>query len=560
VEGRLNGRLVIDGRADAPRYDLAAFLTEATLDTVTLPSIQVEARYAEGQAHGTAAIVHEGRNLVRAEAAMPGRIGFPPDVRTDSAPITITIEIDSIPGSLVDRLVPSVRDVGGALAGNVEVTGTLDSPDMRGELIVSNGRVTLPALGTSWRDMQGTLRFAGDSVTVDRLRLSDNSGGDLVANGTVKLDRLADPLLNLQLQARDFALIDTEEYAGVDASGQVSLTGRPRSMALSGFLNVAAAEIRVAEVASADIIDLSDSLFASFVDTAVLGELRVEDEFSAALLDGLRIDSLRVTVGQDVWVRSEEANIQLAGGILVRKYGQSYPITGEIRAVRGTYDIALGPGTRRRFTVTGGTISFLRTDSLDADLSINARHELRTIRGDPMTVNVHIGGTISAPRIQLTSDRTPALPQTEIISYLMFGAPTAQVFVGRDGRQRRSFFEAGAEQFSALLAGRLEGTFSGALDYFAITPGDPSGGFSEAEILVGKQLDLFGAPSFVTVSPRLCPGQPIAGLRRLGLSVEMWLARQWMLDASLDPRRGCATPTTTGNTLQLGIDLLWVKK
>ena len=557
--GRIDGRLVVDGRAAAPRYDLAAFLRDAQLDTVRLPEISVEARYADGEARGTALIVHEGRNLVRAEGVMPARLGFPPAIRADSAPITVAIAIDSIPGTLIDRLVPAVHDVEGALTGTVDVTGTLDNPDMRGTLVLSGGRATIPGLGTSWRDMRGTLRFAGDSVTIDRLRLSDDSDGDLVANGAMRLDRLTDPRLNLEIQARDFLLIDTELYGGVDASGVVTLTGRPRSMALAGFLHIDAAEIHVPEVANPDIVDLSDSLFRRFVDTTVLAELRPDEELSAALMAGLQIDSLRVTLGNDVWVRSEEANIQLGGGVLVRKYGESYPIIGEISAVRGTYTMFLGTSTRA-FTVTGGTIDFLRSDSLDADIDINARHTLRTVRGDQMTVTVHIGGTISTPRIDLSSDRIPALPQTEIISYLMFGAPTAQVFVGSDGRQRRSFFDAGAEQFSALLAGRLEGNFGGSLDYFAITPGDPSGGYTEAEILVGKQLELFGNPAFVTVSPRLCPGQPIAGLRRLGLSIETWLTRQWMLDASLDPRRGCAAPNTATNSLQLGIDLLWVKK
>jgi hypothetical protein len=34
-----------------------------------------------------------------------------------------------------------------------------------------------------------------------------------------------------------------------------------------------------------------------------------------------------------------------------------------------------------------------------------------------------------------------------------------------------------------------------------------------------------------------------------------------MLDASLDPRRGCAEPNTaTPNSMQLGVDLIWVRK
>jgi hypothetical protein len=82
--------------------------------------------------------------------------------------------------------------------------------------------------------------------------------------------------------------------------------------------------------------------------------------------------------------------------------------------------------------------------------------------------------------------------------------------------------------------------------------------FTGSEIALGKQLTLFGVPTFVTLSPRLCPQQ--AFTENIGLSAEVRLSRQWLMALSGDPVGSCAGLLAgPGSALryQLGLDLFW---
>ena len=52
-------------------------------------------------------------------------------------------------------------------------------------------------------------------------------------------------------------------------------------------------------------------------------------------LDSLRIRGLDLDMGTDVWLRSNEANIQLTGTVALSKERSSYLLSGTLQAPRG---------------------------------------------------------------------------------------------------------------------------------------------------------------------------------------------------------------------------------
>jgi hypothetical protein len=229
-----------------------------------------------------------------------------------------------------------------------------------------------------------------------------------------------------------------------------------------------------------------------------------------------------------------------------------------LSAVRGTYVLRLGPAISREFRVQRGEVRYLGTPDMNATLDIDAEHTVRTFRGEGVRVQAHIGGTIQNPEVTLSSDLATNVSDTEIISYLLFGAPSVQAFAGQGGRNDRSAFQQGAERVVDALAGGLEtGLTSGLgipLDYLRITPGRFESGLSGTEIMVGKQLDILGRASFLTASPRVCPQDQ---LKQIGASIETWLTNHWLIVASIDPLKGCEAPASGTTAYQLGADVFW---
>ncbi|KAK0360371.1 hypothetical protein LTR94_027554, partial [Friedmanniomyces endolithicus] len=84
-------------------------------------------------------------------------------------------------------------------------------------------------------------------------------------------------------------------------------------------------------------------------------------------------------------------------------------ITGGLDLVRGTYSFA-----GKRFEVQRGQVRFRGGAMTDPDINI-----LATTSNDGVTFNIAITGTGQRPQIAFTS--TPALPQDEVVSRLLFG-------------------------------------------------------------------------------------------------------------------------------------------
>jgi translocation and assembly module TamB len=243
----------------------------------------------------------------------------------------------------------------------------------------------------------------------------------------------------------------------------------------------------------------------------------------------------------------------------VSKAANQYRIDGTLQTPRGTYQLYLGPASRT-FNVTRGEVRYFGTPDLNAGLDIDARNQLRDIRGDNVTVYVHVGGTIQAPVLRLSSDQQPPLSETEIISYLLFGAPTPQA-------ASRGVLGYSAQQGVANLASQLTGQWGSELiadlgvplDFLEVRPQFGVGGLEATDIALGRRI---GDRWVVTLSPRFCWRQQAFTPQNIGGSLEFQMSREWSLLASADPVQVCnlAGAAGFGTQLQLGIDLLWEKR
>jgi translocation and assembly module TamB len=128
---------------------------------------------------------------------------------------------------------------------------------------------------------------------------------------------------------------------------------------------------------------------------------------------GLDVE-LRAPTG-NVFVRGRGLDVELSVNARVRGTLRNPELTGNARIVRGDYEFA---GKR-----------FVFDDSGSIRLSTNPgaiRLNLRAIREDPaLTAEIRVTGTAAQPVITLTS--TPALPQDEILSQVLFGRSASQL-------------------------------------------------------------------------------------------------------------------------------------
>jgi autotransporter translocation and assembly factor TamB len=556
VSGAFPGAIVVR----AEQVPVADLLMKGERDS--RPDIDANVTYADGVATGTVALVTADRRPLNAEFA--------------SKPLHARLRADSLDLSIFGPLAPSLRELGGWLDGDVAVDGPTDAPRLTGSLQLSGGQATVPASGVAYHDATATLAFEGDALQVSQMSVEAGHGrADL--QGRVRFARLDRPELDLTIHTERFQVMKRRDFLEVAATGELSLSGSPAGARMAGNARVNEGTAYLDKFMRSAGIDLSDTLYAQFVDTTVLLEATGGRSIIESLMDSLRIDSVSVDLGDDFWLKSPDASIQLAGRMTVRtvnngrqtENADKYSLLGEVRAVRGIYRMAFAPGLTREFTIREGSIRYFGSPRKDAMLDLSAEHIVRTAAGDEVHVTAHIGGTLEKPVISLTSDQSPPLSETELISYLVFGAPTAQAFLGResDNGEKSSVFTKSAEGLMGVLSGKLENAVVSQLglpiDYFRIKPGEVQSGLAGTELVLGMQVRIFGYPSFLRASPRFCPREQLLSLDHIGINLETRLNRQWGIATSVDPVQGCEAVmagTSAPRAYQLGVDLFWEKR
>ncbi len=572
VRGALSGTLTLSGTAREPVLQGKAALQDAAFGGFRAPYLDGTFDYRARRLGGEFALWRSGQRVLGISVDLPMDLALrdAPAERKLPGLLSIRVRADSVDLGFVEAMVPVARETVGRLSADFGIAGTWLKPELTGTVAVRDGAVTFPALGVRHQNLFGRLSLSGDTIRVDTLSVRSGEGTATV-HGFVRLAELTRPLLDLEIRAATFLVIEVPDYLTFAASGAVRLQGPVYGATLTGRGTVPRGILYFTDLVTKQVMNLEDIRYADMIDTSLVRRQGLREAFENRFLDSLRIDSLLLNTGSDVWMRSSEANVQLTGALVVNKVAERYRLDGTLETPRGTYRLPLTRAIRSEFTVTRGQLQYFGTADLNAAVDIDARHVVR--RSDQnVNVDVHIGGTLYTPRLTLTSDIRPPISETEIISYLLFGTSSYQA-IGEGGKNQELLSTAITSFFSRAAAAAVSGQIERSLitdlgvplDFVQIRPGDVSvlgarGSFlAGTEIAVGKQVTVLGLPTFFTLSPRLCQAQTWS-LNDVGWSAELRLSRPWLFAVSRDPVGPCSGllgPTGTVSRTQLGVDLFW---
>ncbi|MDP3406345.1 MAG: translocation/assembly module TamB domain-containing protein [Brevundimonas sp.] len=413
LRGRVTGRVSLRGAGD----DLSG---SASVNLVQLRSIDAPRSLSVNGAVNATLV----NNALRIEANATGT-----DALTARADVTLPVEASATPLRLaIARTRPMSGDVlvrgqiqpiwdvffGGerTLAGQVDVraslAGTLAEPALTGRLDLVEGRFRDNAVGLVLEDVVLASRFDDATALVETFTASDDAGGAVSGQGRIGLREGSGS--SFQLALTRFRIIDND-IAEARASGPLTVVrGTDGNIRLAGEIAIDEARIEANPPGSSGVVGMD------VVEVNRPGGDPVES--------GEAGPSRGPQIGLDIRLRSRGGNVQVAGRGLNVMLNVDARVTGTVAqpilggtasVVRGDYDFA-----GKRFVFDDeGTVT-LSTDPTRIRLNLFAARE------DPaLTATIRVTGTAARPEILLTS--TPALPQDEILSQVLFGRSASQL-------------------------------------------------------------------------------------------------------------------------------------
>ncbi|UVO52047.1 translocation/assembly module TamB domain-containing protein [Sphingomonas sp. SUN019] len=353
----------------------------------------------------------EARALVKRGATTVGRMlatlrPLPPGngswvTRLTQAPLSGGIRYNGPSGVLFSFAALPEQQLSGPIAVAADFGGRVAAPRLNGLIRADNLTYDNETYGTRLSQMQLAARFTNDRLEITRLQAKAGSG-TVSAKGYVSLS--SEQGYPLQIDAvLNNARLAKSDSLGATATGNIQLTNGRDGGLIKGDLTIPEARYEIIRQGAAEVPELTGVRRKSDIRVA-----RPTDRSVATPAGLFRLD-LRVRADNQLFVSGMGLESEWEMDMRVGGTSTAPTIAGGLDLIRGTYSFA-----GKNFEVERGRVRFRGGALTDPDIDIRA-----TTANDGVTFVINITGTGQRPQIAFTS--TPALPQDEVLSRLLFG-------------------------------------------------------------------------------------------------------------------------------------------
>lgn len=349
------------------------------------------------------------RALVRRGGAILGRVqarlaplggGETLSQRIFAAPLSGGIRYNGPADVLWTLTGISGQTVSGPIALAADFGGRVDRPTVNGLIRAKTLRYENEAYGTVISRIAIEGRFTQSRLDV--LSLNGRAGeGTVEARGSIGLDAQSGFPISLSATLRR-AQLARGDALGATASGTLAITNGPNGGLIKGDLTVPEARYQIIRQGAAEIAELEG--VRRRTDRPDLDRKPAPSAFAT----NWRLD-IRVRADNRIFVSGMGLEAEWATDLHVGGTANAPLVTGTLDVVRGTYSFA-----GRRFDLDeDGEIRFTGPMT-DPQLDLLASTTVENV-----SATINIGGRAQNPQISFSS--TPALPQDEVLSRLLFG-------------------------------------------------------------------------------------------------------------------------------------------
>jgi translocation and assembly module TamB len=346
-----------------------------------------------------AVVVSDNKTIGRAQALLTplGSGGIAERLR--NAPLVAQLRYNGTADTLWRLTGVEIIDLSGPAAIAADVHGTMANPVITGTLASDNATVDSPITGMRLTGVKARGRFTGSQLILSSMSGNARGGGTVSGQGTFDFATANGGVgIDLSIQAQEAALLERDDIAAT-VTGPITIKSNGLGGTIGGNLDLIRSRFTMGRAAAVAAIpelrvietDRRGTEFEREPTTAPWALDMKARARNRLMVTGLGLDS--------EW----RADLTLGGTVT------NPAILGTATLVRGGYEFA-----GRRFELKEGRIRFDGKTPVDPLLDIEAEADVNDI-----SATIKVTGTGLKPQIEFSS--TPALPQDELLSRILFG-------------------------------------------------------------------------------------------------------------------------------------------
>lgn len=403
--GRIGGRFSMRGPTQQPLVEAGIEVTDfknaaEALDELPPLDMRISGGVSNGTLYASTSLTNFNNGYLAAEASIPCTLSLSPFIATvDRSGTDMSLE-SVMDLSVLNRLaIMEDQFVSGVLTVYLVVEDRVPS----GFVLLEKGAYEHYDWGLLFRDFNAELEFTSDGILIRKAGATDGHEGRLRMVGGMR-DGLIDVSLNLSA-----AQMVRRPEAKATISGELKLSGPPARPLVKGVLVVDQADIL-----PDNILPPKPELLTSF-DVTVPKPEELSAEMKARTPLPFDLD-IRVDMPEQVYVNASLIDSIWGGTLRVANSPRGIKVEGRVEPKRGYIDFV---GKKFRF----------QQGAIELDGSIPPEPVLDNLtaeyaRGE-ITARLILNGKFNNPQYRLES--TPALPEDEILSQVLFNRDTSSI-------------------------------------------------------------------------------------------------------------------------------------
>jgi translocation and assembly module TamB len=313
----------------------------------------------------------------------------------------------------------TAKDLRGRLSLNAHAKGTLEEPNLTGEVNLTGVKVRIPRLGATYQKGRIQLQLQGQEARLTRARL-ESGGGRLDATGSIRMHEFPTVAVEITSTIKSFQVADAENLRS-SLSGDLKLGGTLTSPVLTGSLELHNTDFYLGAKnleQSAEAVELTDEDLQT-LERRFGPRVTRRSKENRNPLPSWGLD-LNVALADNTWLRRRSdpvIAVELAGKLAVRKKPQGeLELFGKIQPKVGRSFVQL---LGRRFDLKEGAVA-LNGPIKKARIDLGAEYRTAaTGSSTPVVITADVKSDTG--KLVVAMGSIPPMRQADVMSYLTTG-------------------------------------------------------------------------------------------------------------------------------------------
>lgn len=319
---------------------------------------------------------------------------------------------------------PQLNTLEGLLTSKLNFAGTLDAPEVSGNVSLTQGALALTANPTLINKIDLSMDLGGQQASLKGRWMMGNGLGRITGQM-----RWPQGLFSGELAVKgDKLAVIQPPLALLDVSPDLTIAFSSQQLEVKGVVDVPSGNIKIVQLAEGGVALSEDVVFNDSIAAA-------QPKASPYAI----VADLNINVGNDLKIDGMGLKGKLQGTLKLQQQAFRPPLLfGDIKVKQGNYKF-MG----QTLKIRTGEVQFVGPPSVP-NLNIEA---IREIKSEDLVAGVRVTGTPTRPVVTLFSN--PAKEQAEILSYIIKGSG----FNSTNNEQNNSLMMGAALGLSAQVGG-----------------------------------------------------------------------------------------------------------